>query len=323
MSIGAKIVSRSVRHYKLLTWIVVLVTLLLAIAAAAPSILPSVLSFMSPVKVDTDPENMLPADEAVRVFHNRMKRTLNLHDMVVVGIVNDQDPNGVFNVSTLKKVYDLAEYAKSLKGAEIGQPADSDEGVIEVDLMAPSTVDAIEPVAGGVSFSWLMGQPPADDKAAMEVWRKASRIPFLFGTMLADKDPAEPGKDITEPSKAIAMYLPLTRKNLSHAVYVKLQAKAAQLGGPEKYYITGLPVAEDTFGVEMFIQMAISAPTAMVVIFVLMLVFFRKLVVVISPMIVALVSVIFTMASLVIAGFPIHIMSSMIPIFIMPIAVLD
>jgi hypothetical protein len=66
-----------------------------------------------------------------------------------------------------------------------------------------------------------------------------------------------------------------------------------------------------------------SAPVAMVVIFLLMLVFFRKLVLIISPMIVAMASVIITMGTLIIAGFPVHIMSSMIPIFIMPIAVLD
>ena len=322
MSFGAKIVSGSTRHYKLLTWTVVAVTGLLAVAAGAPSIFPGALSFMNPVKVDTDPENMLPADEPVRVFHNRMKRTLSLHDMVVVGIVNDRDPNGVFNVSTLKKVYELAEFAKTLKGAEIGQPADSSAGVITVDMMALSTVDAIEPVPGGVSFSWLMPQPPADDKAAMDVWRKARRIPFFFGTMLSDKDP-NALNDPNEPSKAIAMYLPLTRKDLSHAVYVKIQQETAKLGGPEKFYVTGLPVAEDTFGVEMFIQMAISAPAALVVIFILMLVFFRKLVLIISPMIVALVSVIITMGTLIIAGFPVHIMSSMIPIFIMPIAVLN
>ena len=54
-----------------------------------------------------------------------------------------------------------------------------------------------------------------------------------------------------------------------------------------------------------------------------MLVFFRKLVLIIAPMIIAMVSVILTMGTLIIAGFPVHIMSSMIPIFIMPIAVLD
>mgnify|MGYP006276746969 FL=1 len=99
--------------------------------------------------------------------------------------------------------------------------------------------------------------------------------------------------------------------------------RAAASAEADRYHITGLPVAEDTFGVEMFIQMAISAPAAMAVIFILMMLFFRKLVIVVSPMIVAMISVAFTMGSLIIAGFPVHIMSSMIPIFIMPIAVLD
>jgi len=137
------------------------------------------------------------------------------------------------------------------------------------------------------------------------------RIPFLRGTL------------VSEDGKAICLYLPLTSKDLSYRVYSSLRKKIAELGGPEQFYITGLPVAEDTFGVEMFIQMAISAPVAMLVIFLLMLAFFRKLVLILSPMIVALVSVVVTMSVLIIAGFPVHIMSSMIPIFIMPIAVLD
>ena len=54
-----------------------------------------------------------------------------------------------------------------------------------------------------------------------------------------------------------------------------------------------------------------------------MLLFFRKLILIISPLIIAMVSVICTVALLVATGNTIHIMSSMIPIFIMPIAVLD
>ena len=51
--------------------------------------------------------------------------------------------------------------------------------------------------------------------------------------------------------------------------------------------------------------------------------FFRKVVLILSPMVVAIVSCIVTMALLVATGNTIHIMSSMVPIFIMPIAVLD
>ena len=48
------------------------------------------------IKIDTDPENMLPADQQDRVRHNLIKAQFNLHDMIVVGVVNDEQANGVF-----------------------------------------------------------------------------------------------------------------------------------------------------------------------------------------------------------------------------------
>ena len=73
----------------------------------------------------------------------------------------------------------------------------------------------------------------------------------------------------------------------------------------------------------MFIQMGLLAPLAGMLIFLLMLYFFRKLILVVAAMLVAMLSVIWTMGLLTDTGFTLHIMSSMIPIFLMPIAVLD
>jgi len=285
------------------------ITLAVAGLAVLPSVLPGKLGFLNRIEVDTDPENMLSSDEPVRVFHDEMKERLALHDMIVVGVVNESHPAGVFNPQSLAKVQALTRFAETLHGAQIGE-ADG-VGVIRKDLIAPGTVDTIEPTSAGVSFSWLMREPPATQAQADEIRRQAMRIPFLHDTL------------VSHDGKALALYVPISRKDLSYKISQRLQEEIDRLGGPEEFHITGLPVAEDTFGVEMFIQMAISAPAAMAVILVLMLLFFRKLVVVIAPMVVALVSVVLTMGLLVISGFPIHIMSSMIPIFIMPIAVLD
>ena len=312
MTFGAKIANASASHYKMVTAVMVVATLIIATLAAVPSIYDLVLGrhfpVLKPVAVDTDPENMLSEDEPVRVFHDDMKRLLSLHDMVVVGVVNEKNPDGVFNPQSLRQIYDLTQYAKTLEWEIDGKT----EGVVEIDLIAPSTVDNIEQGGlGVVNFSWLMSQPPDTPEAARAIRDKAQHLPFLNGTL------------VSEDGKAICLYVPLTRKDLSHRVYTALNEKIATMQGNEEYYITGLPVAEDVFGVEMFIQMAISAPAAMLVIFLLMLLFFRKLVLIISPLIIAMASVIFTMGLLIICGFPVHIMSSMIPIFIMPIAVLD
>ncbi|MFW6145984.1 MAG: efflux RND transporter permease subunit [Planctomycetota bacterium] len=376
MTIGARITAFSLKHYRLVTAVMVVVTVGVLLAAALPSLqliepLPEpvkrfsrTLDILPSIRVDTDPENMLDADERVRVFHDAMKARMDLHDMVVVGVVNEADPNGVFNPSSLAKIYELTQFARGLQfdesagaataeaepGAPAGDepsvaglddattgepsgiegldvpspeesqaaptspspPAPTVTGVIPGDVIAPSTVDAIEPRNGTIVFSWLMPTPPETQAEADAIRRKAERIPFLNGTM------------VSADGRAIALYLPITSKDLSYRVYQALQDKITALGpGPEQFHITGLPVAEDTFGVEMFVQMAISAPAAMAAVFLLMLLFFRKLIIVVSPMLVAMVSVILTMGALILAGFPIHIMSSMIPIFIMPIAVLD
>ncbi|MBZ0256719.1 MMPL family transporter, partial [bacterium] len=263
------------------------------------------------VHVDTDPENMLEKDEPVRVFHNDMKREFSLYDMVVVGIVDQKNPNGVFNPQSLKNAYDLTQFAKTLQWPDPEDP-DKQIGVVEIDVMAPSEIDNIEQAGlGSVRFEWLMASPPQTQAEADRIRGNALDNPLLKNTM------------VSNDGKALCLYLPLTSKDLSYRVYSALNEKIKEFSGTEEYFITGLPVAEDTFGVEMFIQMAISAPLAMLVIFLLMWYFFRKLTLIISPMIVAILSVIYTMGLLIGTGNTVHIMSSMIPIFLMPIAVVD
>ncbi|MGB1298596.1 MAG: efflux RND transporter permease subunit, partial [Psychrobium sp.] len=82
-------------------------------------------------------------------------------------------------------------------------------------------------------------------------------------------------------------------------------------------------IAENQFGNEMFVQMAISAPLAGLMIFTMLWLFLRKAIVTMGAMLVAMSTVIITMGSLIALGFSVHILSSMIAIFLMPIAVVD
>ncbi len=291
----------AIEHPRLIVRGMFAITVVLSLLAGIPSLFSDSLGFMPQVVVDTDPENMLPKSDPARVFHNEQKERFHLHDAVVLGIVNDEDANGVFNPGTLAKVYQLTEFAKGL------------EGVIESDLMAPSTMDSIEHTGPGeVRFDWLMAQPPVDQAAATAVRERAMRLSFLKGTMISSN------------GKALVIYIPIEEKNIAHEISVALRDEITRIGaGSDQFHIAGLPVAEDTFGIEMFVQMAISAPIAMLLIFILMWFFFRSFTIITSPMLVAMASALSTMALLILTGNTVHIMSSMIPIFIMPIAVLD
>ncbi|MFP3983490.1 MAG: efflux RND transporter permease subunit [Desulfurivibrionaceae bacterium] len=288
----------------------VAVAVILVALAGLPSIWPRTFSPLQPLKVDTDPENMLPHDAPVRVFHDEMKEKMSLHDMVVVGVVNDQHSEGVFNPDSLKKIHELTNFAQGLRWKD--DRTGETEGVVVQDMIAPSVVDNIEQGAPGeIKFEWLMRSPPETQDGALSVRDKALNIPFLKGTL------------VSEDGKAIAIYLPITNKDVSSKIYGALNRKIEELGGPEEFHITGLPVAEDVFGVEMFKQMAMSAPVAMVIIFLLLWFFFKRAFMAAPPMIDSMIAAMSTMGLLVVTGNTVHIMSSMIPIFIIPIAVLD
>ncbi|MDF1613784.1 efflux RND transporter permease subunit [Desulfurivibrio dismutans] len=277
--------------------IALLVLFALALAAMLPRI-----------TVDTNPENMLAADEPVRLFHDQVKKEFTLHDMVVLGVVNEEHPDGVFNPETLGRVLDLSRFAQDLS-----DPDNPEHRVVKRYVIAPDVVDSIEQDGPGqIRFEWLMPAAPTTREEALAVRDRALNNPMLAGTM------------VSEDGQALAIYLPLSTKEYAYQVRRALLDRIEQFGAvPEEFHITGLPVAEETFGVEMFIQMAISAPLAMVAIFLLMLFFFRQLNMIIAPMIVAMLTVISTMGLLIGTGQTVHIMSSMIPIFLMPIAVVD
>ncbi len=252
------------------------------------------------IKIDTDPENMLSEKEFVRIFHHEVKREFGLYDYIVLGIVNEAHQDGVFNPETLEKVHRITEEIKKI------------EGVIAYELMSPSTKDDIEQGGiGTVRFKWLMDRPPYSFEAARKIRERAMENPMFYGTI------------VSEDGKAVAVYVPIKAKNLSYKISGEIKKITGAITGDEEYYIAGLPVAEDTFGFEMFKQMAISAPLAMLIIFVLMLGFFKNVRLVTAPLMLAGATVLIAMGALMAAGQTVHIMSSMIPIFLMPIAVLD
>ena len=283
-----KILDFPIQHARLV--FVGLAVLTIGLGSAIPSI-----------KIDTDPETMLSADDPARVFHNETKEEFSLHDLIVVGVVNDAEPEGVFNPESLGRIHELNEQLKSI------------DGVIARDVLGPSTMDNIEQAGPGtIRFEWLMEEAPKTPEEALAIKEAALRLPMLRGTV------------VSEDGDSIALYVPIESKDQSHRISEEIEAIIAGFGdNTDEFYITGLPVAEDTFGVEMFKQMAVSAPLAALVIFLLMWWFFRSFALVLSPMIVAMSTVTITMGALIASGFTVHIMSSMIPIFLMPIAVVD
>lgn len=249
------------------------------------------------IQIDTDPENMLPADNPERVFHNQVQERFSMHDTLVVGMVH---PDGVYQPRLLADLHNVTRYAEAL------------DGVISPDVMSLASVDNItQGEQNTLRFEWMMRTPPENAREAERIRTQVEDLPLLFDTL------------VSADGKAASIYIPIEDKNRSYALSRDIRAHIDTLDSDAEWHVTGLPVAEDRFGHEMFVQMGISAPLAGLTIFLLLWVFFRNIPFILSPMIVAMATVLITMGALIGAGFTVHIMSSMIAIFLMPIAVVD
>ena len=246
--------------------------------------------------IDTDPENMLEVDQADRVFYQQVKDDFGIYDLIVVGIEDDE---GIFRPETLRRLDAVAHAILEI------------DGVIVEDVLSFSTTDDVTSGGGFLTVDRIMVEPPETDGDALAI-RDAIFDNPIFREKLVSDD-----------GTAAAFYVPIVSKDQSHRVSQDIEGILARELDGQRSHVAGLPVAEDTFGFEMFLQMGLMAPLAMGVIFALLLYMFRQLGLVVPAMAIALLSVIWVMGTLIGSGFTVHIMSSMIPVFLMPVAVLD
>ena len=264
------------------------------------------LAMLPMIEIDTDPENMLSKDAPARVFHNQIKTDFLMRDMIVVGLVSESN---IFTAETLTVIEKLTNDILTL------------DGVIVPDLLSLNVVDNIRQLSDengnnqGIVFEYLMKSAPTSAQGSQAIQQAVKRLPMLNNTL------------VSGDNKAIAIYVPIVNKDQSYIIAEQIRALSLNYISPQQndlaFHISGLPVAEDQFGFEMFVQMGVAAPLAGLAIFILLWYFFRNIPLIIAPMVVAMATVLIIMGSLIGLGFTVHIMSSMIAIFLMPIAVVD
>lgn len=309
----------AIKHPKVVIGISVVITFIFL--AAFPNL-----------KTDTDPVHMLPSDNSAVVLYESMKKEFKIDDIVALGI-KAKDGSSLFTKDGLNKIKAITDeilliendktppnvfttIIDKLKFLDTDHGKDDDGPIfVKKDVISVSTVDDITKNENGeLLVSPIMGDFIETDEVASRILSKLNNNPMLGGKMTS------------EDGSVVGVFIPLREGMKEKSYYLSLKVKEIakkHLGENEQYYFAGLPLAESTFGSEMFIQMAVYAPFAGLVIFLLMLFFFRSVKIVIAPMILGVMVVIWSMGALIYSGNVIHIMSSMIPIFLLPIAVLN
>lgn len=192
----------------------------------------------------------------------------------------------------------------------------NDDGVL-TDESGPALIGLEEQIAAvdGVDADRIVGvgSTGLDGTDTQALRLAVTTNPLLAGTVL------------TDDGSTASWFIPIEDSDEAAEIADDLEAlvDADPTLRTTRTEVAGLPLAQDAFGSQMFVQMAIFAPLAGALVFALLWFTLRSLRLVVPAMVLAVLSVVWTMGLLIGTGNTVHIMSSMIPIFLMPIAILD
>ena len=266
-------------------WVVVGMTLLLTAAFG--------LQFPK-ITIDTDPKHMLPVTSPVRQYNDQVEKEFALHaDVIALGIVNER---GIINRKTLSRIAELTRQIQKMPG------------VISRDVVSFSTIDNVTTQGEALSVRPVLDRIP-ESEGDLEAFRKALLTNPLFINRIVSPD-----------GTATAIYAPIEPTANGKEIADRIRSLLPKEPDGDQFYLAGDPVARDTFGAEMFRQMALFSPVAGLAMCIALWLMFRSIPLIVANMAVAMVSIIWAMGLFIGLGYPIHIMSSMSPVFLMAIA---
>lgn len=275
------LVDLSIAHPKRVLWAIAL--LAMVFFAAFPF-----------AKIDTNPKNMLPPTAAVRISNDEVDKRFGLHEDTVVVAVSPA--GGVLTQPSLKKLQALNQAILAM------------DGVVERDVVSLFTTDNITSSQDSLRIRPLvpghLDQPGAIQQLRTELFD---------GTLFVDRL-------ISRDEKTTAIYVPLAKGADASAVAERIGELASAQFSSEELAITGDPVARDRFGGEMFKLMAVFAPMAGMLMMALVYGMFRSGWLAGVVMMAAMVAIGCALGAAIALGYPVHIMSSMAPVFLMAIA---
>ena len=235
------------------------------------------------ITTDTDPNNMLPENSDVRLSNRDVEQTFGLHkDMMAVAVVNDTT---VFNPGTMNRISTLTGEIQNISG-----------------------------VAGkDVMNMFIAANMPAPSSGFSGEQIQSMKNMFMNNPLMV-------GRFVSADEKTTAVYVPLENGANGKEVADSIRQLVGNDQTGDTFYVAGDPVARDTFGSQMFLQMGLFSPIAGMIMMLVLYLMFRNWPLTLSVMGVAMISIVWTLGLLIGLGYPVHIMSSMMPVFLMAIS---
>ncbi|MFQ5345981.1 MAG: RND family transporter, partial [Mariprofundus sp.] len=237
----------------------------------------------------------------------KLEKIFSSADMVVIGITNDQDQDGIYNPHTLKLVDELTGWLQMHK--EFRTLALS-------DLMSLSTIKDIRGTADGMEVGHFMDKPFSAAGDIVHMRQRLKDNGIYMGSIVS-----EDGKGtliVVRPNSSYVGHY--------HEIYQLIRDKVAEIearSGPEKILITGRPIIEGVFGAYMPQDMQQMQPIILALLALLLFFAFRNVRGVLIPLAVVVLSELWMLGTMAAVGIPIYTVTTLLPILILAVGIAD
>ncbi len=237
-------------------------------------------SFAARYKVDSSPENLLPADDPDKVYYDGIKKEFGDEEIAVVGVFADD----VFAPSTLAKVEQLTQRLAAIEGVQ--------------EVVSLATVKGIEMGDFGLSTGRAMRSVPKTAEEAAELRKK------ILGNPLYLKNVVSP--DGTATGLTVVFDNMTDELFLERGIEEKIRALVKEFEGPEQIAVTGIPTIKVNAGRMMEGDVNKFIPLSMLLVIVVLAVAFRTWRGVFIPLSTVIIGVVWTTGLMVLNHTPIN-----------------
>jgi len=234
----------------------------------------------------------IPANDPINIDIEKVEARFDESSLVLIGL----ETNSVYNKSTLEKVVRLSEDIAELPFA------------IEDEIYSLATVQNLSDREWGLESGGFLDRIPFTN----DEWSQLKRDVASNENVI--------GKLVSENGRLAVVAVALEEGFEGGAVYEAALQLASKYEGPEKLHVTGAPIIVED------VQMGIGAdsktfmPIALLLIFFGFFLCFRRLSGVLLPVIMVVISIVWTMGLMGYLGLPVTVVSNALPIIMVAVA---
>lgn len=245
------------------------------------------------IRIDSSVENLLPQSDPENQYYEDIRRLFGSDEVGVIALITDN----IYTPQTLEKLQRLTNAIAKVDGVE----------------KVISLTTAVDPVANVVEPPKLMPQIPSTPAALDELKKKLADRPIYL-------------KNLVSPDGRAAA-VNIFFADMSNDEFIRrgvdgaIEAIAARETGPEKLYYTGLPHFKVYSSQAIWRDLSRLIPVILLLIAGILFLSFRSLRGVLLPLLTVLVSLIWTLGIMVLAGTNLSLGSMALPPLVLVIGV--